>query len=70
MLVELIYYKRNGKYYCKGDYHTQKSNLLDIWNEVRELQQTKAPGLEGDAKEFIISVMVPDHPFRHPHLIM
>lgn len=71
MLVKLVYFRARGKYYSDGEYETDKDYLFEIWQEVAEMRQNgKLPGLVDGAREFIISVDVPEHEHRHPHLIM
>lgn len=71
MIVKLIYFKSSGRYYSEGSYMTNKENLGEIWEEVRGMQRTKnLPGLMAGHSEFHVSVDVPDHPHRHPHLIL
>lgn len=71
MNVNLTYFKSSGKYYSNGRYTTHKQQLFEIWGEVRNMQVRKElPGLSPGHSDFIISVDVPDHPHRHPHLIL
>lgn len=71
MKVELTYFKRNGKYYTHGNYETEEIGLLEIWDEIKAMKADgKQPGLVDGATEFIVLVDVPDHPYRHPHLIL
>jgi len=68
--VELIYFKRNGKFYSRGRYQTKEEHLFDIWYEVRAMRnEGNLPGLVG-INDFIISVDVPEHEHNHPHLIV
>lgn len=69
MKVLLTYFKPTGKYYSEGDYETSKTDLWKIWNEIKEMVlKGQLPGLVEGAREFIVSVNVPDHPHNHPHL--
>jgi hypothetical protein len=71
MKVNLIYYRLSGKFYAKGEYETEHEDLWMIWGEVELMLETgNLPGLVHGAKEFIVSVDVPEHPHRHPHLII
>ena len=71
MLVKLTYFKPSGKYYSEGSYTTNRGQLFDIWDEVKKMQEElDLPGLVPGHSEFIISVDVPNHPYRHPHLIL
>ena len=66
--VELTYFKKNGKYYSFGSYKTNKDNLYDIWDEVKDMKlKSKLPGIYGN--EWIISIDIPNHEYNHPHLI-
>lgn len=70
MKVLLTYFKPSGKYYSDAKYHTSHTDLWMIWNEVEEmLIQGKLPGLVDGANEFMVLVDVPDHKYRHPHII-
>lgn len=71
MKVQLVYYKPSGKYYSDAEYFTGETDLWMIWNEVEDkLIEGKLPGLVDGAREFIVSVYVPEHPYNHPHLII
>jgi len=71
MKVNLIYFKQTGKYYSEGDYETEKEHLFEIFDEVRKkLRRRILPGLIQGHSNFIVSVDVPDHPHRHPKLII
>lgn len=71
MIVKLTYFKKSGKYYSNSRYTTHKEQLFEIWDEVKKLQEEKnLPGLLPGHSDFIISVDVPEHPHRHPHLIL
>lgn len=71
MKVLLIYYKPSGKYYSEASYQTKLEDLWNIWNEVEEMQvKGRLPGLVDGARDFIISVDVPEHQYNHPHLII
>lgn len=68
--VELTYFKQSGKYYSSGDYLSEKKDLWEIWDEVRQMVKDKQlPGLIG-GQEFYILVSVPTHEHDHPRLIM
>lgn len=68
MIVELVYYKKTGKYYSEGKYRTEAELLSDIWKEIQEFE--KHPGLGGRWTEGYIQVDVPYHPHNHPRLII
>lgn len=71
MKVVLQYFRPSGKWYSEGEYQTEKKGLFEIWEEVREMQDKgNLPGLVPGAREFHISIDVPEHPHRHPHLIL
>jgi len=71
MKVKLVYYKPNGKYYHDDEYETNEKELWMIWNEVEDkLLSGHLPGLVDGAREFIVSVDVPEHKHNHPHLII
>jgi len=73
MIIELTYFKPNGKYYTEMDYECKEfhTNLFDYWNHILKLKlQGKLPGLVEGHSDFIILVEVPKHPHNHPHLIM
>lgn len=69
--VKLTYFKANGKFYSSGSYITDNMSLFQIWEEVRFFQQEgKLPGLIEGARMPIISVKVPQHQHKHPHLVI
>ncbi len=69
--VKLTYFKSGGKYYSSGEYQTKKKDLDDIWDEVRHMRSIRhLPGLAEGCSEFIVLIEVPDHPHKHPHLII
>ncbi len=69
--VKLTYFKQSGKYYSDGEYWSGKLALYEIWEEVNEmLSSGKRPGLVNGKNEFYVTVDVPEHPHRHPHLII
>ena len=71
MLVKLTYFKQSGKYYSEGTYTTNRKDLGSIWYDVSLLMQDKElPGLTEGHSEFIVLVDVPEHPHRHPRLIL
>lgn len=71
MLVKLTYFTPSGKYYSAGSYTTNKMGLYDIWDEVEDMRAQKdLPGLSPSPSDFIILIDVPEHPHRHPHLIL
>ncbi len=72
MIAHLTYFKPTGKYYSQGELEVGDFYALWlIWDDVRELRNKRAlPGLIQGHDDYIVSVDVPDHPDRHPHLIM
>lgn len=70
--VKLTYFNRNGKFKYEGAYVSNQEQLFDIWDEIKEAKYSgnPMPGLTCSGEEFIISVKVPMHPHRHPHLIV
>ena len=69
--VKLTYFRKSGKYYSEGEYKSSKEFLFDIWDEVSDFRlDGKLPGLIAGAKEYVILVNVPDHPYDHPRLII
>lgn len=68
--VELIYFRKNGKYYTEGEYESSREYLYEIWEDVQKMHRDKClPGLRPEHSPFIVLVNVPDHPHDHPHLI-
>lgn len=68
--VKLTYFKHSGKFYTEGEYVSQKLNLYDIWDELKDmLRHGIRPGLIDGPCEFHVVVNVPDHPHDHPLLI-
>jgi hypothetical protein len=79
MFVKLTYFQKSGKYYTESEYTTQLKNLdfapyPGLWEIFAEVQQMRdsgnLPGLVKGAKEFHVLVDVPEHPHRHPALIL
>lgn len=71
MLVKLIYFKPSGKYYSEATYVSDKEQLYEIWDEVKQRMVVKKLwGLMIGHSEFHILVDIPKHPHRHPHLIL
>lgn len=69
MQVNLTYFKQTGKYYSEGSYQTDKTSLLDIWDEIKEKIRTKTlPCLVEGHSDFIVLVHIPDHEMDHPVL--
>ncbi len=71
--VQLDYFKRSGKWHAEGSYVSEHTSLNKIWAEVHRLRFSgKLPGLvEGNwHTDYIVSIDVPEHPHRHPHLII
>lgn len=71
MLVNLTYFKPSGKYYSSADYQTEPQELYRIWQEVAvKMEGRRLPGLVGGHSDYIVMVDVPNHPHRHPHLLL
>ena len=69
--VKLIYFKANGKFYSSGSYISHETQLFEIWEQVRHMQNDgKLHGLVDGARMPMIWVKVPQHPHRHPHLVV
>jgi hypothetical protein len=69
--VKLTYFKGNGKFYSSGSYVSNLDSLHSIWSEVEGMQMRgELPGLVPGAGMPIISVKVPQHPHKHPHLVI
>ena len=68
MKVILNYFKPSGKWYAEAEYSTSETVLYKIWEQVESMQTL--PGLLPTSKPYnwIISVDVPEHDHRHPHL--
>lgn len=68
MEVKLTYFKESGKYYTEGNYITQKKEIFEIHDEVREMKAKRSlPGITGN--ELTVHVDIPGHPDNHPRLI-
>jgi len=69
--VHLTYFKPTGKYYSTGEYATTADHLYEVWEDVRGmLDRRELPGLQRGHSLYIVHVDVPDHPHRHPHLVI
>jgi hypothetical protein len=69
--VRLSYFKESGKWYADAAYISLKTQLFEIWEEVRLLRKSgHLPGLSAGSDRFLILVDVPDHPHRHPHMLI
>lgn len=70
--VRLDYFKPNGKWKYEGHYESECIALYHIWDEVRTMrdEDPTMPGLSVNHNSYNILIDVPDHPHRHPHLIM
>lgn len=69
MQVKLTYFKPSGKMYSEATYMTEKSEMFDIFEQVRQMLN------DGNLPELVIGavydvlVEVPDHPQNHKGLI-
>lgn len=84
MIVKLRYFKPSGKWYADGEYETRVEPvelpwpkltkappLYQIWEEVEQLKDRQLlPGLREGHSDFTVLIDVPDHPHRHPHLLL
>jgi hypothetical protein len=71
MRVNLEYFQPSGKWKYDGNYNSTAKALYEIWAEVRALAVLdQLPGLISGHWEGFISVDVPRHPCRHPHLVV
>lgn len=71
MLVNLTYFRATGKYSGSGSYQTKLGMLWEIWKEVETLAHLKTlPGLMKGHSNYHILIDVPNHPHRHPHLLL
>lgn len=69
--VNLTYYREAGKFSTEGHYRTRQTDLWEIWVEVqRMLDERKLPGLIEGHDACFVTVDVPQHVNRHPHLIL
>lgn len=72
MKVNLNYFKpTTGKFYSTGSYETEKEQIYEIFEEVRELRfNGKLPDLVEGCTQFIVHIDVPDHHMNYPALIL
>ena len=74
LTVNLIYYKKTGKFYSSGDFLVCEDTPLHvIWDIVAHKSVAgNLPGLvfSTHAHDFIISIDVPGHEHEHPHLMI
>ncbi len=72
MRVLLTYFRPSGKFYSEGEYEAWDGKpLYEIWADVKSLMIAKClPGLMAGHDDYIVSIDVPAHPTRHPHLII
>jgi len=72
--VELTYFRctdKPGKYAGHGKYWTNQKNLWEIWQEVQTmLTARRLPGLIPNHNPYYVLVVVAEHAFAHPHLII
>jgi len=71
MKVKLDYFRTAGKWYSSSEYQSSLVGLHEIWQEVSTMShEGHLPGLVEGCSGFIVLVDVPDHPHRHPHLVI
>lgn len=69
--VNLTYFRRSGKYASEGDFSTEQTPLFRIWDIVKKMKKNRSlPGLVMRHDDYIVLVDVPEHPHRHPHLLI
>ena len=71
--VNLTYFRQTGKYYAEGLFLVRKETpLFEIWDMVADLRWiAQLPGLtRGHSIDYIVLIDVPEHPHRHPHLLI
>jgi hypothetical protein len=68
MTVILQYFKPSGKWYETAAYETKQTDLYKIWEEVEAMEIH--PGLRNRWSTGFVSVDVPEHKHRHPHLVV
>lgn len=70
LTVHLTYFKSNGKFYASGSYKTEYKELYKIFQDVKQMLETKTlPGLNEGHDFFIVLVTVPYHPHNYPQLL-
>ena len=72
-LVNLtMFNKDSGKFKYEGSYHSYKTELYEIFHEVRvKYERRELPGLaEGHSWDYIVHIYVPLHPYCYPHIIL
>lgn len=71
MRVELVYFKKNGKFYGRGVYEVEPQPLYKVWEEIEQLlEKGKRPGLNDGQSGFHVLINVPEHEHNHPHLLI
>jgi hypothetical protein len=70
--IQLIYFRQTGKFLTTADTTIDRSELVDIWEEVDDWRRLgRLPGLRpGAGRDLFIIVDVPDHPQRVLHMVM
>lgn len=68
--VTLTYFKRSGKWYGEETYETDKTNIFDVHEEVKDMRfYGTLPGISGSGNQFMIHVEV-DGPFNVPKILI
>ena len=71
MKVELTYFSKGGKFRSEGHFYTEQTPLFRIWEMVGKMKRNGSlPGLVTGHSGYIVLVDVPEHPHRHPHLLI
>jgi len=71
MKVKLNYFRETGKWYSEGEYDTERILLFEIFEEVKQLRDTKKlPGLMEGHSFYFVLIDVPEHEHNYPHLVI
>lgn len=69
--VNLTYFRESGKFYSEGSYESEKEQLYEIFDEVKDLSKRRTlPDLLEGHSEYYVLIDVPTHKHNHPHLIV
>ena len=70
--VHLTYFRQTGKFLATAETTIARHAIVQIWEEIDEMRRLGGlPGLRpGAGRDLLISIDVPDHPQRVPHLVM
>lgn len=72
LTVELIYFRKGGKFYSEGKFEVDSTtSLWGIWDMVKKMHKDgELPGLVSGARFPFIHVNVPGHEHEHPWLFV